>query len=76
MSESLKDSYIDDGELWSFIRRLMSQGKDIHLDHVERTYEEYSARLDCAALERLSELKALIAAANRGVVESNVHIDA
>lgn len=50
----------DDGELWSFIRRCMSQGKDIHLDHAERTYEEYSARLDLAALERLPELQAYI----------------
>jgi hypothetical protein len=50
----------DDGELWSFIRRCMAQGKDIHLDHAERTYEEYSARLDLAALERLPELQSYI----------------
>jgi hypothetical protein len=50
----------EDGELWSFIRRCMSQGKDIHLDHAQRTYEKYSARLDLAALERLPELQAYI----------------
>lgn len=54
------DCLYEDGELWSFIRRCMSQGKDIHLDHAERTYEEYSARLDLAALERLPELQSYI----------------
>jgi len=74
IAPSSKQSVYEDGELWSFIRRCMSQGKDIHLDHAERTYEEYSARLDLAALERLPELKAYIVravAAARGADETN-----
>jgi hypothetical protein len=51
---------IDDGELWSFLRSVLSQGGDIWLDHAARSYEQYSARLDAAARERVDALKALI----------------
>lgn len=49
-----------DGELWSFLRGVLSQGKDIHLDHQNAGYEEYAARLDIAALERVEQLKKLL----------------
>lgn len=53
----------DPGELWSFCRKLLSQGKDIHLDHEAKSYEQYSARLDAAARERGDELEAMLRAA-------------
>lgn len=53
----------DSGELWSFCRKLLSQGKDIHLDHETKSYEQYSARLDAAARERGDELEAMLRAA-------------
>ena len=49
------------GELWSFLRSTLSQGKDIHLDHLNKGYEEYSARLDEAARERADALLKLLA---------------
>lgn len=48
---------MDDGELWSFFRAMLSQGGDIWLDHREKSHEEYSARLDAAARERLKQFK-------------------
>lgn len=44
------------GELWSFLRSVLSQGADIYLDHKDKGYESYSARLDCAARERADQL--------------------
>jgi len=47
-----------EGELWSFFRRLISQGGDIQLDYAAgryKSYEEYSARVDAAARERVDE---------------------
>lgn len=38
--------------LWSLFRSLLSQGGDIEKDHTDRTYEEYTSRLDAAARER------------------------
>lgn len=49
------------GELWSFVRKLLSQGGDIWLDHQNKGYEQYSARLDVAARERAEELMSLLA---------------
>ena len=49
------------GELWSFLRSVLSQGGDIWLDHREKSYEQYSARLDAAARERVDALAKLIA---------------
>ena len=47
-----------EGELWSWVRRVMCQGAAIRQDHEHKTYEEYSARLDAAAAERAEELTA------------------
>lgn len=46
------------GEVWSFMRRVLSQGGDIRLDYQAgkyKGYEEYSARLDAAARERADQ---------------------
>jgi hypothetical protein len=48
-----------EGELWSFLRSVMSQGADIRTDYdmgVHKGYEAYSARLDAAAAERAEQL--------------------
>ena len=65
MSNSLRDkSPFEPGRLWSWVRSVLSQGADIRCDYdtgnVHKTYEAYSARLDCAAQERSSELLAAI----------------
>jgi hypothetical protein len=44
--------------LWSFLRSVLSQGADIHLDHQGKGYELHSARLDEAAREREEQLTA------------------
>jgi hypothetical protein len=46
----------ESNELWSFLRRVMTQGQDIALDYREKNYEEMSARLDAAASERVDQL--------------------
>lgn len=49
---------LEHGELWSFFRRLLSQGGDIQMDYNAgkyRSYEHYAARLDAAARERADE---------------------
>lgn len=51
---------MDRGELWSFLRSCLSQGGDIWLDHKETSYEQYSARLDAAARERVPKLMQLL----------------
>lgn len=43
--------------LWSFLRTVLSQGGDIWIDHQQKSYEQYSARLDLAARERTDELE-------------------
>lgn len=50
-------SIYDDGELWSFLRSVLSQGKDIALDHREKSSKEYHARLDLAALELVQKFR-------------------
>lgn len=52
---------IGDGELWSFLRDVLTQGVAIHQDHYSKTYEEYSVRLDTAAHERVGELATRVA---------------
>jgi len=50
----------DDGEIWSAIRTLLSQGGDIQMDYQAgkyKSYEEYAARLDGAARERIEWLR-------------------
>lgn len=45
---------------WSLIRTLMAQGASIYQDYQAgkyKDYEEYAARLDEAARERVSELE-------------------
>ena len=49
---------IDEGKLWSFLRKVMSQGGDIQNDATG--HEMHSARLDAAAAERTTELLALL----------------
>lgn len=48
------------GELWVFIRNVLQQGEAIGKDFAAKPYEEYSARLDGAARERLEELNGII----------------
>jgi hypothetical protein len=48
------------GEIWSLLRNVLSQGRDIYLDHVDKPYEVESARLDAAARERADQLEALL----------------
>lgn len=56
---------MNDGELWSWVRSVLSQGASIQQDYMHNniypTYEHYSARLDCAAIERADELTARLA---------------
>lgn len=47
---------------WSFLRNVLLQGRDIHLDHVSKDYESYSARVDKAAREREEELELALSA--------------
>ena len=56
-----------EGELWSWVRSVMSQGADIRCDYdhsVHKGYEAYSARLDAAAAERAEELWARLKTPN------------
>ena len=51
---------INDGEIWSAIRTLLSQGGSIQQDYDAgkyKNFEEYSIRLDAAARERIEWLK-------------------
>jgi hypothetical protein len=51
---------MNDGELWSFLRAVLSQGGDIQLDYQSgkyADYEEYSARLDDAARVRRHQFR-------------------
>ena len=57
---------IDSGELWSFMRKVLSQGGDIWLDHREKSHEHYAIRLDAAARERADELEKLCCASEPG----------
>ena len=66
-----------EGKLWSWICAVMGQGEAIARDHENKTTEEYFARRDAAASERLEELMAIIrkhevadnSAINDGVVK-------
>ena len=63
---ALMDAQIE-GELWSWVRSVMSQGADIRCDYdqgVHKGYEAYSARLDAAAAERADELLARLKTPN------------
>lgn len=58
-----------EGELWSWVRSVMSQGADIRCDYEQGKhtgYEAYSARLDAAAAERADELWARLKTPNVG----------
>jgi len=51
---------MDEGKLWSLIRNVLSQGGAIQLDRASMSgYEEYSARLDAAASERVADFAKL-----------------
>lgn len=45
-----------------FIRNVLSQGGAIQTDYVNRPYEDYARRLDCAAVERADQLETRLAA--------------
>lgn len=63
---AIMDAEIE-GELWSWVRSVMSQGADIRCDYdqgVHKGYEAYSARLDAAAIERSEELLARLKTPN------------
>lgn len=48
------------GDIWSLLRQILSQGRDIYLDHVDKPYEVESARLDAAARERTEQFEAML----------------
>ena len=51
---------MDEGKLWSLIRNVLTQGGAIQLDRASMSsYEEYSARLDAAAAERVADFTKL-----------------
>lgn len=55
----MNNKHMNEGELWSWVRSVMSQGADIRVDYDmgnHKGYEAYSARLDAAAAERAQEL--------------------
>lgn len=55
---------VADGELWSFLKSVMSQGAAIQQDYAagnHPTYEHYARRMDIAASERVDELRRLLA---------------
>lgn len=56
---------IDEGELWSFLRHVLSQGEAIWQDNREKCYEDYSAHLDYAARVRKQQLVAILKGAKR-----------
>ncbi|MFN8995628.1 MAG: hypothetical protein ACK5X3_18445 [Pseudomonadota bacterium] len=63
---AIMDAEIE-GELWSWVRSVMSQGADIRCDYdqgLHKGYEAYSARLDTAAIERADELLARLKTPN------------
>lgn len=67
---------LDEGELWSWVRSVMSQGADIRCDYdqgVHKGYEAYSARLDAAAAERAEELWARLKTPNVEVTGNQRH---
>jgi len=50
------------GELWVFLRDVLSQGGHIRDDYHGKTYEAYASRLDAAARERADQLEQMLAA--------------
>src|SRR5690348_5354410 len=57
---------LDEGKLWSFLRKVLSQGGDIQMDHTGKSYEQYSARLDAAAGELVEQFASLSPAGTGG----------
>lgn len=67
MNSNTYSTPMTEGELWSWVRSVMSQGADIRCDYdqgVHKGYEAYSARLDAAASERADELLARLKTPN------------
>lgn len=50
---------VDEGKLWSFLRKVLMRGADIDGDH-QGPYEMYSAKMDEAAREAVPELLTLL----------------
>ena len=68
---------MDEGKLWSLIRNVLSQGGAIQLDRASMSgYEEYSARLDAAAAERVPDFTKLADARIAEMERDNERIDA
>jgi len=55
------ETKLDEGKLWSLIRRVLSQGQDIYIDHRGLGYELMQIRMDGAARERIADFAALLA---------------
>ena len=58
---------LNEGELWSWVRSVLSRGADIRGDYdmgTHKGYEAYSARLDAAAAELAQELWARLKTPN------------
>lgn len=53
---------LNDGEAWSFCRRVIADGRDIATWHAEEGYERHSARMDAKAAQRGDELMAMVGA--------------
>ena len=74
MNSNTYSTPMTEGELWSWVRSVMSQGADIRCDYdqgVHKGYEAYSARLDVAAIERAEELLARLKTPNAEVTGAN-----
>jgi hypothetical protein len=51
---------MDEGKLWSFFRDMIRQGANIEQDcqnGAYKSFEEFSARIDAAARERVEQFK-------------------
>ena len=58
----MTDQKLDDGEAWSFCRKVIGDGRDIAMWHHEEGYERHSARMDAMAAMRGDQLMAMVAA--------------
>lgn len=60
----------DDGRLWSMLRNVLEQGAAINMDYAGgkyRSYEEYAARIDVAAHERVGLFRLSARSVSAGV---------
>ena len=58
--------HITDGDLWLFLRSVLTQGADIQQAYAAgKRYEQYAIRVDGAARERVKQLRALLTKAGQ-----------